>query len=57
MLIGLPDELRQLEYSQRLALRQRNVLAAPGQSNGRALFEAALTGGAQALAFPVRASR
>ncbi|MGB3539795.1 MAG: formimidoylglutamate deiminase, partial [Mesorhizobium sp.] len=38
VLIGLPDELRQLEYSQRLAHRARNVLAAPGQSNGRALF-------------------
>lgn len=49
VLIGIPDELRQLEYSQRLAHRQRNVLAAPGQSNGRALFDAALVGGAQAL--------
>jgi formiminoglutamate deiminase len=49
VLIGLPDELRQLEYSQRLALRQRNVLAAPDQSNGRALFDAALAGGNQAL--------
>jgi formiminoglutamate deiminase len=49
VLIGLPDELRQLEYSQRLALRARNVLAAPGQSNGRALFDAALEGGAAAL--------
>ena len=27
VLIGLPDELRQLEYSQRLAHRARNVLA------------------------------
>lgn len=49
VLIGLPDELRQLEYSQRLFHRQRNVLAAPGQSNGRALFDGALTGGAAAL--------
>jgi formiminoglutamate deiminase len=49
VLIGLPDELRQLEYSQRLAHRQRNVLAAPGQSNGRALFDGALAGGAAAL--------
>jgi len=49
VLIGVPDELRQLEYSQRLLLRQRNVLAKPGQSNGRALFEAALAGGAAAL--------
>ena len=41
VLIGLPDELRQLEYSQRLVHRSRNVLAAPGQSTGRALFDAA----------------
>lgn len=49
VLIGLPDELRQLEYSQRLAQRGRNVLAKPGQSNGRALFSAALEGGSAAL--------
>lgn len=47
--IGVADELRMLEYSQRLAYRARNVLAAPGQSTGRALFDAALGGGAQAL--------
>jgi formiminoglutamate deiminase len=49
VLIGLPDELRQLEYSQRLMHRARNVLAVPGASNGRALFDAALAGGAAAL--------
>lgn len=49
VLIGLPDELRQLEYSQRLAHRARNVLAQPGQSNSRALFSAAVAGGAAAL--------
>lgn len=49
VLIGLADELRQLEYSQRLALRGRNVLAAPGASNGRSLFDGALAGGARAL--------
>ncbi|MBU2145757.1 MAG: formimidoylglutamate deiminase, partial [Alphaproteobacteria bacterium] len=49
VLIGLPDELRQYEYSQRLSHRARNVLAKPGQSNGRALFDAALTGGSKAL--------
>ncbi|MEO9337311.1 formimidoylglutamate deiminase [Mesorhizobium sp. SB112] len=49
VLIGLPDELRQYEYSQRLAHRARNVLAAPGQSNGRTLFDGALAGGAVAL--------
>ncbi|HEV7250970.1 MAG TPA: formimidoylglutamate deiminase [Shinella sp.] len=49
VLIGLPDELRQLEYSERLAHRARNVLAAPGGSTGRALFDGALVGGAAAL--------
>ncbi|MCV3210083.1 formimidoylglutamate deiminase [Mesorhizobium sp. YC-39] len=49
VLIGLPDELRQLEYSQRLAHRARNVLAVAGGSTGRALFDAALDGGGAAL--------
>ena len=49
ILIGLPDELRQLEYSQRLLHRSRNVMAAAGQSTGRALFDAAAAGGAVAL--------
>ncbi|MER8556552.1 formimidoylglutamate deiminase [Mesorhizobium sp. M0976] len=49
LLIGLPDELRQLEYSQRLAHRARNVLAVAGGSTGRALFDAALEGGSSAL--------
>jgi formimidoylglutamate deiminase len=45
------EELRTLEYSQRLALRARNVLATDaGGSTGRALFERALAGGRQALA-------
>jgi formimidoylglutamate deiminase len=47
--VGLADELRQLEYSQRLALRRRNVLAPEGGSTGRALFGRALAGGAAAL--------
>ena len=50
VLVGAADELRQLEYAQRLGHRQRNVLAAPGASTGRALFDAALAGGGQALA-------
>ncbi|MBZ9675095.1 formimidoylglutamate deiminase [Mesorhizobium sp. ES1-1] len=49
VLVGLPDELRQLEYSQRLAHRARNVLAVAGGSTGRALFDAALDGGSAAL--------
>ncbi len=45
------EELRLLEYSQRLELRARNVLAGSGgASTGRALFESALEGGGQALA-------
>jgi formiminoglutamate deiminase len=47
--IGVAAELRQLEYAQRLARRQRNVFAPLGGSTGRALFEAAAAGGAQAL--------
>jgi formimidoylglutamate deiminase len=44
------EELRLLEYSQRLEHRARNVLAgAGGASTGRTLFDAALAGGAQAL--------
>lgn len=50
VLIGLPDELRQLEYSQRLAHRSRNVMAAPGQSTGRALFDCAIEGGSISVA-------
>ena len=50
VLIGTADELRQLEYSQRLKLRARNVMAtAHTGSTGRALFDGALAGGAQAL--------
>lgn len=44
------EELRLLEYSQRLAHRARNVLAAAsGASTGRTLFDVALAGGTQAL--------
>ena len=47
--IGVADELRQLEYAQRLRDRARNVMAGGSGSTGRALFQAALTGGAAAL--------
>jgi len=54
ILIGVADELRQLEYGQRLKHRERNVLSGgPGISTGRALFDVALAGGAQALAQPI----
>lgn len=46
--IGVAEELRMLEYSQRLALRGRAVMADPQRATGRALFERALAGGAQA---------
>jgi formimidoylglutamate deiminase len=50
VLIGPADELRMLEYAQRLHLRSRNVLASTEhRSTGRRLYEAALTGGARAL--------
>ena len=49
VLIGVSDELRQLEYSQRLALRARNVIGCGAASTGRALFDGAMQGGAQAL--------
>jgi formiminoglutamate deiminase len=49
VLIGVTDELRQLEYSQRLARRERNVLGKANGSTGRRLFDEALRGGSQAL--------
>ena len=51
VLVGVADELRQLEYGQRLKHRERNVLSGgPGASTGRALFNGALAGGTRALA-------
>ncbi|MBN6152526.1 formimidoylglutamate deiminase [Xanthomonas sp. AmX2] len=50
VLIDAAEELRLLEYGQRLQLRGRNVLAAdPALSSGRYLFQSALCGAAQAL--------
>ncbi len=46
VMIGVVDELRQLEYAQRLHARARNILAPEGGSTGRALVEAAFDGGA-----------
>ncbi|MBB94938.1 MAG: formimidoylglutamate deiminase [Rhodobacteraceae bacterium] len=50
--ISLPEELRQFEYSQRLAHRARNVIAEPCGSTGWRLFAGAVTGGARALGVP-----
>jgi len=50
VLVGLTDELRQLEYGQRLKHLERNVMSGdPGASTGRVLFDTALAGGARAL--------
>lgn len=46
--VSLFDELRTLEYSQRLRDRSRAALATQDQSTGRVLFGHAATGGAQA---------
>jgi len=46
--ISFAEELRGLEYSQRLILRARAVLATEQVSNGRLLFDGAVQGGAQA---------
>jgi formimidoylglutamate deiminase len=52
--VSATEDLRQLEYSQRLRDRARNVLSdGPGRSTGRSLFERALRGGATALAQPI----
>jgi formimidoylglutamate deiminase len=46
--ISLSEELRLLEYSQRLGLKGRALLAEEGRSTGRVLYEAACAGGALA---------
>lgn len=50
--IDVAEELRILEYGQRLTARARNVLTPEGGSTGRNLFDAALAGGASALDAP-----
>jgi formiminoglutamate deiminase len=54
ILIGPADELRQLEYAQRLLRRERNVVATESSvSTGRALYDRALAGGTRALGLEV----
>ena len=54
--VSVAEDLRLLEYGQRLIRRSRTVLAGgPERSTGRRLFEAALKGGAQALGQPMGA--
>lgn len=53
VLIDAGEELRLLEYGQRLSARARNLFApGPDSSTGAALFTGALAGGAQALGAP-----
>ncbi len=47
--ISVPEELRMLEYSQRLFHRERNVLAPEAGSTGEWLYTVAAAGGAHAL--------
>lgn len=47
--IALNEELRTLEYGQRLREQKRNRLGPVGASTGRHLFDSACRGGAQAL--------
>jgi formiminoglutamate deiminase len=50
VLVGVADELRQLEYAQRLHGHQRSVISrGEGASTGRTLYEAAIRGGSAAL--------
>jgi cytosine/adenosine deaminase-related metal-dependent hydrolase len=55
--VSAADELRSLEYAQRLRHRARNALGVPGRSTGRVLFEGACDGGRRALAQAVGALR
>ncbi len=48
--ISLAEEMRSLDYSQRLRDRSRAALATADRSTGRRVLEDAATGGAQALA-------
>ena len=47
--VALTEELRLLDYGQRLVRRRRNPVALAGGSTGRRLFEGAARGGAAAL--------
>jgi formimidoylglutamate deiminase len=51
--ISLVEELRMLEYSQRLRDRSRNRLSEPHRSTGRFLFETATKSSGQALAMNI----
>ena len=48
--VNAPEELRLLEFGQRLRDQQRNIMAAEGETVGVKLYRNALSGGLQALA-------
>jgi formiminoglutamate deiminase len=50
--ISVAEELRTLEYGQRLQRGERNALGDRERSTGRVLFESAIHGGARALGVP-----
>lgn len=52
VLISVSEELRLLEYGQRLRDGVRNVLVTAGKSTGRAIFDAVIAGGTQAAGVP-----
>ncbi len=53
--ISPADELRFIEYGQRLRLRRRLVAASPGRSCGEALYAGAAAGGGAVCGFPLGA--
>jgi formiminoglutamate deiminase len=53
--VSAAEELRMMEYAQRLTTRARNALGEPGRSTGRRLFDGACAGGRQALGRPIGA--
>ena len=47
--ISLTEELRMLEYSQRIVRKERNIMTDSSGSLGESLYKCAVRGGAQAL--------
>ncbi len=57
VLIDAAEELRLLDYAQRLTRLERNALAAPGGATADRIYDAAQAGGRQALGAPEEALR
>ena len=51
--VSLTEELRWLEYGQRLQLQRRNIAYSPHRGTGEALLTYAIGGGAQAASAPI----